>query len=151
MPPLVAPLKSFSLTPRRLSRHPRAFYVSAVGPLGLPRNPRQMRPNTNSAQAVATTSVVIPDSVWDPGRTFQKPQRFGSIDIHAWIPAYAGMTAVLHCNCVFQRRNLQSYLMPPLVASLQTPAPPPIGARHQCLHKRLCFGVVQFSLQARGV
>ena len=43
---------------------------------------------------LTTHAVVIPDLVWDPGQTFQEPQRFGSFDIQTWIPAFAGMTAL---------------------------------------------------------
>ena len=79
---------------RSRPRHPREFCVSAVGPYGPTPEPPPIAAKHQSVRVVATHSVVIPDLVWDPGRTFQEPQRFGSFEIQTWIPAFAGMTAV---------------------------------------------------------
>ena len=101
----------FTFPPSAFQAYPgtHKFFNTAVGPLGLPRNPRRLVPSTKSVRVVATHSVVIPDLVWDPGRTFQEPRRRGPYDIHAWIPACAGMTVVVRSNCSSQYRNPQAF------------------------------------------
>ena len=122
---------------------------------------------------MATLTVVIPNLVWDPGRTIQEPQRFGSFDIQTWFPACAGMTVVARSNCCAQHQclldffdaavgcfaqvflrsrragwpgNPEHFTFPPS-AFQAYPGTPAVGAKCQCLHKR--FALELSSLDCR--